>query len=246
MILVTEATFARQVLRSSLPTLVCFCTQKCPARGVLAPALKRLAESYQGSLHVATVLVDREPLLAEQFGVFASPTLMVFQHGDRQGQVVGYIPDGLMQLLADEAVRGAISGDTFWSPVEERLEDTVLIPLLEGWGFSVERQVQCAIAGGALKRRGRIDLLVYHEGQPLTLFESKRRIRGEQDLQQAAAQAAAYARSLALPSFVVAAPRGLWIYRSDGERPVCLRHYTSLEVRQAPELPQQLLLQLRP
>jgi len=248
MLRVTEATFARHILRSEHPVLVCFGTRTCPGCRTLRPALERVSVAHQGRLQVATVLIDNAPLLAEQYGVVASPTLMVFAHGERQGQVIGFIPEGLLHLLADEVVQGAVTSDRFWSPVEERFEDAVLIPQLQRWGFTVQRQVMCPLPGGNAAQRGRIDLLVYDDphGRPLTLIESKRQIRGAADLQQAARQATAYARSLALASFVVAAPRGLWIYRSDGEDFRCARHVSSLELHEAPERLHQLLLQLRP
>jgi hypothetical protein len=246
--LVTETTFARHVLRAELPVLVCFGARACPGRLALRPALERVSATRQGRLRVATVLTDRAPLLVEQYGVVASPTLMAFAHGDRQGQVIGFIPDGLLDLLADDVIRGAVADDTFWSPVEERFEEAALIPLIQGWGLTIQRQVACALPGRNRAQRGRIDLLVYDrpEHPPLTLIESKRRIWGDGDLQQAALQAAAYARSLALTSFVVAAPCGLWVYRCDGEGSRCVRHFTSLELHEAPERPHQLLLQLRP
>jgi thiol-disulfide isomerase/thioredoxin len=243
---VTEATFGRQVLRAALPVLACFGTRACPARRALLPALERVALRYAGQLLVAMVLVDDAQLLVEQYGVAASPTLMLFQGGDRQGQMVGFIADGLVDLLAEDVMLGAVAGDGLWSPLEERFEDVVLIPLLQRWGFTFQRQVACALAGKSQPQRGRIDLLVYAQPDalPLTLIESKRQIRGEQDLRQAQAQAVAYARALALPTFVIAAPRGLWVYRDDGARSVCVQHVTSLELHQTPDRTQQLLLQL--
>ena len=59
------------------------------------------------------------------------------------------------------------------------------------------------------------------------------------------AQAGAYAASLALPSFVVAAPRGLWVFQRDGERSRCVRSISGLELYQAPEPLLRLLLELR-
>lgn len=226
--------------------IVCFGMRACPGLRALLPALEGIEAAYSGRLLVATVLLDDAPFLAEQYGVAASPTLMVFQHGDRQSQVVGFIPGGLLGLLAEEVARGDISGDSLWSPVEERFEDTVLIPLLGGWGLTVQRQVACPLPGRNKAQRGRIDLLVYDhpERQPLTLVESKRQIRGEEELRQAAAQAAAYARSLTLRSFFVAAPRGLWAYSCDAQRSIPIQHITSLELHQAPDRARRLLLQL--
>jgi thioredoxin 1 len=248
MLSVTEATFTRRVLRAALPALVCFGAQACPGRLAMRTALERLGAAYAGRLQVASLLIDRAPLLAEQYGVVASPTLMVFQYGERQGQVVGFLNERLLALLADDVAGGAVAGDRFWSPVEERFEEAVLIPLLQGWDLVVERQVACALPGVNRAQRGRIDLLVFDPsaGAPLTLIESKRQIRGDEELRQATQQAGAYARSLALGSFIVAAPRGLWVFAVDGERSRCLRHMSSLELHLAPERFRQLLLQLRP
>lgn len=243
----TEATFARQVLRAPVPAIVCFGARGCPGFRALLPALERVEAVYGPRLIVAAILLDAASFLAEQYGVAASPTLMVFEHGDRQSQVVGFIPEGLIGLLAEEVAQGCVTGDSFWNPAEERFEDTVLIPLLRGWGLTVRRQVACALPQRNRAQRGRIDLLVYDhpERPPLTLVESKRQIRGDDELRQAAEQAAAYARSLALPSFIVAAPRGMWVYRCDERRSACVRHLSSLELHQAPERCLQLLQQLR-
>lgn len=245
MLAVTEATFGRRVLRSALPILVCFGTRACPARRALLPALERAETAHGGQLLVASVLVDQAPLLAEQYGVVASPTLMVFQHGERQAQVIGFLPEGLLQLLADEVAEGALAGDRFWSPVEERFEDNVLIPLLAGWGFAFERQAPCALPGRQ-QQRGRIDLLVYDPARthPFTLIESKRQISGDDELKRAAAQATAYARSLGLGSFVIAAPRGLWLYQHHAGGYACAAHLTSLEIHRTPERPRLLFQQL--
>lgn len=244
MLRVTESSFARCILRAEQPALVCFGTRACPGCRALRPALEQVSTRYPGSLLVATLFVDRAPLLAEQYGVVASPTLMAFAHGERQGQVIGFIPAGLLHLLADEIVQGVLTGDRFWSPVEERFEDAVLLPLLQGWGLSVQRQVACPLPGQNAAQRGRIDLLVFAADQshPLTLIESKRQIRSNADLQQAARQAAAYARSLGLASFVVAAPRGLWMYRSAEAGFRCVQHISSLELHQTPARPLQFLL----
>jgi hypothetical protein len=95
--------------------------------------------------------------------------------------------------------------------------------------------------------RGRIDFLVYDEpgAPPLTLFENKRQIASTQALAQAVAQAHGYARALGLPSCVVAAPAGLWIYDSAGTHPVLVRRISSLELLQRPGDMLTLLRQLR-
>jgi hypothetical protein len=217
-----------------------------PYRRSSALALEQIATRYAGQLLVAMSLIDNAPLLAEQWGIAASPTLMVFHHGERQGQVVGFIPIGLLDLLVEAVLQGTINNDVLWSPVEAQFEDAVLLPLIHGWGWTAQRQVACVFPKRPTVSRGRIDLLVYAQppGPPLTLIESKRQIRSEPDLRQAVKQATAYAHSLELPSFVIAAPRGVWVYRTAGEQPSCVRHFTSLALHQAPHELQQLLLAL--
>jgi hypothetical protein len=94
----------------------------------MLPALERIATHYTGTVRVVLVSSDHAPLLVEQYGIQASPTLLVFQHGERQSQVIEFLADGLVALLADDVAKGLVSGDGFWSPVEARLEEVVQIP----------------------------------------------------------------------------------------------------------------------
>lgn len=88
MMLVTEAIFTQQVLRATLPVLACFGTKICQARRAMQPALEGIATTYQNCLVSAMVIIDRAPLLAEQYGITASPTLIIFQDGgNRSGGV---------------------------------------------------------------------------------------------------------------------------------------------------------------
>ncbi|NJM07380.1 thioredoxin family protein [Candidatus Gracilibacteria bacterium] len=169
----TEATFTRQVV--PLPVIVCFGAQRCPGRRAMTPALEQIAARYAGSVRVMLVNNDHVPLLIEQYGIHASPSMLVFQDGERQSQVIGFFPDDLIDLLAADVAQGLVSGDGFWSPVEARLEDVVLIPLFAQWGWTVQRQAACALGA---KQRGRIDLLVFDhaDAPPITLVESKRTI----------------------------------------------------------------------
>jgi hypothetical protein len=240
----TEATFTRQVVRAPLPVIVCFGAQRCPGHRAMLPALERIATRYTGTVRVVQVSSDHAPLLIEQYGIHASPSVLVFQDGERQSQVIGFLADGLVDLLAADVAQGLVSGDGFWSPVEARLEDVMLIPLFAQWGWTVQRQAACALGD---KQRGRIDLLVFDnaDAPPITLVESKRAIRSAYELQQAVAQAQAYARSFELPSFLIAAPQGIWVYRCDGAQAVCVRQLNSLELHHSPEQLHQLLLSLK-
>ena len=156
--------------------------------------------------------------------------------------MVGFVSPNLLQLLCDQVASGTLPSEPFWSPVEVTFEDVVIVPLLDAWGFTYVRQAACPMPA-----RGRLDFLVYDEpaAPPLTLFENKRQLASAQALAQAAAQAHGYARAVQAPSFVVAAPAGLWIYASTATSPVAVRRVTSLELQQQLDSVPRILRQLR-
>ena len=101
---------------------------------------------------------------------------------------------------------------------EADFEERVVIPLLKRWGFRSERQNLCHFRIGSQNHPCRVDFLVKDERGPLTLFEDKFRIRNENQLAPAVEQAKSYALQLGLPSFVVAAPEGFWLYSLERNR----------------------------
>lgn len=225
---VSEATFRRHVLGARLPVVLAFGAGNCAASRALRPLLRELAAQFAGRLLVATIGVERAPDLAELYGVAATPTLLVMQHGAPLTRAVGFLPAGLLRLLAEQAAGEELPGEAFWSPLEATYEELVLLPLLAGWGLAHARQV----TGGALGR-GRVDVLAYDGGAPLTLFESKRNLLSEAAVRTAAQQAQRYAAALGLPSFVVAAPAGMWVY-ARGAAPALARRVSALELAQRP------------
>jgi len=231
-----EATFARRVRAATVPVVVAFRTPQCDACRALVLGVARLAEQYASQLVVLSVDLDRAPLLAEQYGVTALPTLLVLQDGEELTRMVGFAPEPLLRLLFDQVVAGRLVPGMLWSPTEQAFEDAVIVPLLDTWGWAYQRQVACRIDAGSSIRHGRVDILVYADGtaEPLTLFEAKRQIPSNAALQQAMSQARGYAQALGLASFVVAAPAGLWIYRLHTRKVALMQAFSSLEVATSP------------
>jgi thiol-disulfide isomerase/thioredoxin len=239
---VTESNFGRYVINSPIPVLALFGSRACPASRALRPLLHVLASVYAGTIQFASINAEHAPLLAGQFGLQITPTLIVVQHGEIATRVVGFVPPELLRLLCDQVASGTLPPDPFWSPVEATFEDVVIVPLLEAWSFTYLRQAPCPTPA-----RGRIDFLVYDEpaAPALTLFENKRQLASAQALGLAAEQAHRYARALQVPSFVVAAPAGMWIYASTPTAPVAVCRVTSLELQQQPGDVPRILRRLR-
>jgi thioredoxin 1 len=239
---VTDATFGRRVLASPLPVLVAFGAAQCSASRALLSILHELAAAYAGTIRIASIDAERDSWLAEQFGVAATPTVLVVQGGEVVTRVVGFVAAGLLRLLCAQVAAGTLPPDPFWSPTEATFEDIVLLPLLDTWNLTYVRQAPCPAPA-----RWRIDILIYDDppGPPLTLFENKRQLLSAQALRQAVGQANRYAQALDLASFVVAAPAGLWIYARSRAQVMAVRQISSLALEQQPDTVPQILRRLK-
>lgn len=233
---VGESTFARH-LRAAGPILVLFEAARCDASRALREGVGRIAAQFAGQATVLRVNVERSPLLAEQYGVTATPTILALVDGEELTRMIGFAPDSLVHLLFAQVIAGDLPAGRLWCPVEQAYEDAVIIPLLDAWGWSYGRQVACPRRPNGQAGRGRVDILVYADdpSTPLTLFENKRQIGSRSALQQAVAQARGYAEAFQIASFVVAAPLGMWVYRLESERAGLVRSFSSLEVATRPE-----------
>jgi thioredoxin 1 len=97
---VSKATFAREVLQSTVPVLVDFYADWCGPCRTLAPTLERLAAEFAGRAKIVKVNVDAEPELASQFRVQSIPTLAFIAGGELVGKTAGLVPEtGLREAL---------------------------------------------------------------------------------------------------------------------------------------------------
>ena len=130
--MVGEAALLRR-LRAALPVFVLFRSRQSPACRALAEILARLAPRYAEQAAVLSVDAERAPMLAEQYGVAAAPTLLALHHHDELARLTGFAPEPLVQLFFNDVLTGALEPGRIWSPVEQAFEGGVVVPLLEGW-----------------------------------------------------------------------------------------------------------------
>ena len=84
-----EANFNREVLNATQPVLVEFWAGWSDPCKAMAPMLESVAEDDAVPVKVARVNVEDHEELTEQYGVRAVPTLLIFNQGGVQDQIVG-------------------------------------------------------------------------------------------------------------------------------------------------------------
>ncbi|MGB6191662.1 MAG: thioredoxin [Terracidiphilus sp.] len=94
---VSDATFDEEVLRSEQPVLVDFWAVWCGPCRALAPMVDSLATAYTGKLKVAKMNVDENGATPSRYGIRGIPTLLFFKGGKVADQVVGYVPQNVIE-----------------------------------------------------------------------------------------------------------------------------------------------------
>ncbi len=98
----TGENFEQLVIEGSRDRLVLvdFWTQWCGPCKALAPVLEQVAQEWADSVKIVKVDVDAEQRLAQNHGVRALPTLVVFRNGRAVSQLVG--------LQSAESIKSAL------------------------------------------------------------------------------------------------------------------------------------------
>lgn len=101
---VTEHNFETEVLRSELPVLLEFGAEWCGPCKTVAPELEALQQELAGKLKVATVDIDKSPVLAQEFGVQSVPAFVVIHQGRPLGGRVGAMNRKQLRQLVEPAL----------------------------------------------------------------------------------------------------------------------------------------------
>lgn len=91
-VMVTDRSFAAEVLESPLPVLLECWAAWCSACGSISPVLDDLARTYAGRLKVAKLNVDQNPATASRYNVMSLPMLLFFRDGKVVDTAAGALP----------------------------------------------------------------------------------------------------------------------------------------------------------
>lgn len=84
-------------MRSSLPSSI-----PCDGKGkaLTSPASNRWSNQFP-NIYYVKVDVDAIPDLAQEYGVRAMPTFMLFKNGEKDADLMGAMPGPLQKLITD-------------------------------------------------------------------------------------------------------------------------------------------------
>ena len=91
-VMVTDRTFADEVIASHLPVLLDCWAAWCAPCGAMSPVLDDLARAYAGRLKIAKLNVDQNPMTASRYSVMSLPMLLFFRDGKIVDSAAGALP----------------------------------------------------------------------------------------------------------------------------------------------------------
>lgn len=89
----SESNFAREVLDAPTPVLVEFWAGWSETSKALTPVLESVADDAVPPIKVGRVNIEHQESLAETYGVRCVPTLLIFNQGGLQDQMVGRVTE---------------------------------------------------------------------------------------------------------------------------------------------------------
>ena len=100
----SDDTFQKEVIDSSIPVLVDYWAEWCGPCKMIAPILDDLVSEYDGKLKIAKLNIDENPQTPTKFGIRGIPTLMIFKDGNPEATKVGALSKSQLTAFIDSTI----------------------------------------------------------------------------------------------------------------------------------------------
>ena len=100
----SDDTFQKEVIDSSIPVLVDYWAEWCGPCKMIAPILDDLVSEYDGKLKIAKLNIDENPQTPSKFGIRGIPTLMIFKDGNPEATKVGALSKSQLTAFIDSTI----------------------------------------------------------------------------------------------------------------------------------------------
>ena len=100
----SDDTFKKEVLESSVPVLVDYWAEWCGPCKMIAPILDSLISEYDGKIKIAKLNIDENPQTPTKYGIRGIPTLMIFKDGNVESTKVGALSKSQLIAFIDSTI----------------------------------------------------------------------------------------------------------------------------------------------
>ena len=99
-VILTDANFEAEVLKSDVPVFVDFWAPWCGPCQMMGPVIEEIAKEMEGKVKVGKLNVDENNVTAGHYKVMSIPTFLVFKGGEVVDQMIGGVPqERLVEML---------------------------------------------------------------------------------------------------------------------------------------------------
>ncbi len=96
-LVLTDANFDQEVLKSDKPVLVDFWAPWCEPCKMVSPVVTQLADELAEHLRVGKINVDENPKMTQTYQVFSIPSLKIYKGGQVIGEITGAAPKAMIE-----------------------------------------------------------------------------------------------------------------------------------------------------
>jgi thioredoxin 1 len=100
----SDETFKKEVLESSIPVLVDYWAEWCGPCKMIAPILEALILEYDGKIKIGKLNIDENPQTPTKYGIRGIPTLMIFKGGNVESTKVGALSKSQLIAFIDSTI----------------------------------------------------------------------------------------------------------------------------------------------
>lgn len=98
----SDATFEKDVLEAKTPVVVDFYATWCGSCRKLSPVIESVSRTYSDKIAVYKVDVDKNPRLAESYGITSIPAIKIFKKGKLVDSAVGLLSESQLKDKVDK------------------------------------------------------------------------------------------------------------------------------------------------
>ncbi|MBI3022686.1 MAG: thioredoxin, partial [Thaumarchaeota archaeon] len=99
------AEFDKEVLKSSIPTVVDFYADWCGPCRMVSPVIESLSKEYVGTVKFVKVDTDANQEIALRYNIMSIPTVMIFKDGEVKDVIIGAAPASGYKQRIDKVLR---------------------------------------------------------------------------------------------------------------------------------------------